>query len=164
MDDAHDGSHAREPQLDDLVRLAQALNTHHVRYVLIGGFAVIAHGGARTTKAIDLLIDASAENVSRVRKALQILKDQAVNEVADDDVARYTVVRIADEIVIDLMAKACGVDYDDARRDAMELNIGSVTIPVASPETLIRTKNTIRPSDAADRQFLQVLIDERDRG
>lgn len=84
--------------------------------------------------------------------------------MADDDVARYTVVRVADEIVIDLMAKACGVDYDEARRDAMELNFGSVTIPVASPETLIRTKNTIRPSDAADRQFLQVLIDERDRG
>lgn len=164
MDDAHDGSHAREPQLDDLVRLAQALNAHQVRYVLIGGFAVIAHGGARTTKDIDLLIDSSAENVSRVRKALQILEDKAVNEVADDDVARYTVVRVADEIVIDLMAKACGVDYDEARRDAMELNFGSVTILVASPETLIRTKNTIRPSDAADRQFLQVLIDERDRG
>lgn len=164
MDDAHDGSHAREPQLDDLVRLAQALNTHHVRYVLIGGFAVIAHGGARTTKDIDLLIDASAENVSRVREALQILEDKAVNEVADDDVARYSVVRVADEIVIDLMAKACGVDYDEARRDAMELTFGGVTIPVASPETLIRSKNTIRPSDAADRQFLQVLIDERDRG
>jgi hypothetical protein len=164
VDDAHDGSHAREPQLDDLVRLAQALNAHQVRYVLIGGFAVIAHGGARTTKDIDLLIDSSAENVSRVRKALQILEDKAVNEVADDDVARYTVVRVADEIVIDLMAKACGVDYDEARRDAMELNFGSVTILVASPETLIRTKNTIRPSDAADRQFLQVLIDERDRG
>ena len=39
MDDTHDGSYAREPQLDDLVRLARALNTHHVRHVLIGGFA-----------------------------------------------------------------------------------------------------------------------------
>ena len=64
MDDAHDGSYAREPQLDDLVRLARALNAHHVRYVLIGGFAVIAHGGARTTKDIDLLIDAEPANVA----------------------------------------------------------------------------------------------------
>jgi hypothetical protein len=53
VDDAHDGSYPREPQLDDLVRLARALNAHDVRYVLIGGFAVIAHGGARTTKDID---------------------------------------------------------------------------------------------------------------
>jgi hypothetical protein len=94
VDDAHDGSYAREPQLDDLVRLARALNAHHVRYVLIGGFAVIAHGGARTTKDIDLLIDAGPENVARVREALQILEDKAVDDVADDDVARYSVVRV----------------------------------------------------------------------
>ena len=160
MDDAHDGSYAREPQLDDLVRLARALNAHHVRYVLIGGFAVIAHGGARTTKDIDLLIDAGPANVARVREALQILEDKAVNDVADDDVARYSVVRVADEIVVDL--KACGVDYADARRDAVEILFAGVH-PVASPRTLIRTKNTIRPSDAADRQFLQVLIDEAAR-
>jgi len=163
VDDAHDGSYAREPQLDDLVRLARALNAHHVRYVLIGGFAVIAHGGARTTKDIDLLIDAGPENVARVREALQILEDKAVNDIADEDVARYSVVRVADEIVVDLMAKACGVDYDDASRDSVMIPFADVLIPVASPPTLIRTKNTIRPSDAADRQFLQVLIDEAAR-
>jgi hypothetical protein len=163
VDDAHDGSYAREPQLDDLVRLARALNSHQVRYVLIGGFAVIAHGGARTTKAIDLLIDAAPENVARVREALQILEDKAVNDVDDEDVARYSVVRVADEIVVDLMATACGVDYADACRDAVAIDFGDVSIPVASPQTLIRTKNTIRPSDAADRQFLQVLIDEAAR-
>lgn len=108
MDDADDGPYAREPQLEDLVRLARALNAHHVRYVLIGGFAVIAHGGARTTKDIDLLIDAAPENVVRVREALQILEDKAVDDVADDDVARYSVVRVADEIVVDLMAGAQG--------------------------------------------------------
>ena len=163
MDDAHDGSYAREPQFEDLVRLARALNAHHVRYVLIGGFAVIAHGGTRTTKDIDLLIDADPENVGRVREALQILEDKAVNDVSDEDVARYSVVRVADEIVVDLMAKACGVDYADATRDAIEIQFAGVPICVASPPTLIRTKNTIRPSDAADRQFLQALIDETSR-
>jgi hypothetical protein len=163
VDDAHDGSYAREPQLEDLVRLARALNTHHVRYVLIGGFAVIAHGGARTTKDIDLLIDADPANVARVRLALQILEDKAVNDVADEDVARYSVVRIADEIVVDLMARACGVDYAEASRDAVDMLFGGVPIAVASPSTLIRTKNTVRPSDAADRHFLQVLIDEAAR-
>ena len=57
MDDPDAGAYSREPQLDDLARLRRALNAHHVRYVLIGGFAVIAHGGGRTTKDIDLLID-----------------------------------------------------------------------------------------------------------
>ena len=60
MDDPHDRAYSREPQLDDLARLGRALNAHQVRYVLIGGFAVIAHGGARTTKDVDLLIDESS--------------------------------------------------------------------------------------------------------
>ena len=163
MDDPHDGAYAREPQLEDLARLGRSLNAHHVRYVLIGGFAVIAHGGARTTKDIDLLVDADPENVARVRQALQILEDRAVNEVADDDVARYSVVRVADEIVVDLMAKACGVDYADACRDSETILFADVPIPVASPQTLLRTKNTGRPADAADRQFLQALVDEEGR-
>lgn len=163
MDDSHDGPYAREPQLEDLARIARALNDQGARYVLIGGFAVIAHGGARTTKDIDLLIESTPDNVSRVRRALQVLEDKAVNDVADEDVARYSVVRVADEIVVDLMASACGVDYAEAHRDAVAITFETVPIQVASPATLIRTKNTMRPSDAADRLFLQALIDETTR-
>ena len=164
MDDAHDGPYAREPQFADLVRICRALNDAGARYVLIGGFAVIAHGGTRTTKDIDLLIDASPLNVARVRAALGILEDQAVREVADDDVAHYTVVRVADEVVVDLMARACDVEYEAAIADAVTLAFDGVPVPVASPQTLIRTKNTFRPSDEADRRYLQALLDAGRRG
>ncbi len=163
MDDADDGSYAREPQVADLARIANALNASGARYLLIGGFAVIAHGGARTTKDVDLLIDADPANVARVKSALRVLADHAADEVRDDDVARYAVVRVADEIVVDLMARACGVDYAEAVRDAESVEFEGVAMPLASPRTLIRTKDTVRPSDAADRQFLQALIDERER-
>ncbi len=158
MDDPHDGAYAREPQISDLVRICRALNDAGARYILIGGFAVIAHGGARTTKDIDLLIDAATENVARVKRALRVLEDHAVDEVEETDVARYTVVRVADEIVVDLMALACGVDYDAAANDRRTLTIDGVEIPVASPATLIRTKNTMRPSDAADRRYLEEVM------
>lgn len=39
MDDAHDGPYAREPQIEDLVRICSALNDAGARYILIGGFA-----------------------------------------------------------------------------------------------------------------------------
>ena len=97
-----------------------------------------------------------------MKAALRILEDKAIDEVGDDDVARYAVVRVADEIVVDLMAKACGVDYAEASRDAEIVEFDGVPVPVVSARTLIRTKNTVRPSDAADRHFLQVLIDEAD--
>jgi hypothetical protein len=67
---------------------------------------VIAHGGGRTTRDVDLLVD------------------------------------------------------DDADADAESLDLEGVAIPIASKPTLIRTKQTVRPSDLADRQFLQRLIDE----
>jgi predicted nucleotidyltransferase len=158
VDDAHDGPYAREPQVEDLVRICRALNDAGARYILIGGFAVIAHGGARTTKDIDLLIDASPENVARVKLALRVLEDHAADDVADTDVARYAVVRVADEIVVDLMALACGIDYSDAAKDSQSLTIEGISIPVASPATLIRTKNTVRPSDAADRRYLEEVL------
>jgi predicted nucleotidyltransferase len=162
VDDAHDGPYAREPQIEDLLRICRALNEAGARYILIGGFAVIAHGGARTTKDIDLLVDSSPENIKRVKQALQILEDRAVDQVADTDVARYTVVRVADEVVVDLMALACGIDYANAAADAVMITIDGVAVTVASPATLIRTKNTMRPSDAADRQYLEELIRAQD--
>jgi hypothetical protein len=96
--------------------------------------------------------------VARVKRALRILEDHAVDDVADTDVARYAVVRVADEIVVDLMALACGIDYREAASDSESLTIGGVVIPVASPATLIRTKDTVRPSDAADRRYLEELL------
>jgi len=163
VDDTHDGAYSREPQIEDVVRICRALNAAGARYILIGGFAVIAHGGARTTKDIDLLVDAAPENITRVKVALRILEDHAVDEIAPTDVSRYTVVRVADEVVVDLMARACGIDYETAAEDAETLTVNDVVIPIASPATLIRMKDTVRPSDAADRRYLEELLrNERD--
>ena len=41
------------------------------------------------------------------------------------------------------MASACGIDYDAAVKDAEQLTIGGVDMPVASPRPLIRTKQTV---------------------
>ena len=70
MDDQDDRGYSRAPELEDLLSLCKALNAEGVRYVLIGGFAVILHGFVRATKDIDLLIDASSENVQRLKRAM----------------------------------------------------------------------------------------------
>ena len=56
MDDAADGVYSRAPELEDLLKLCAALNREAVRYLLIGGFAVILHGFVRGTKDIDLQV------------------------------------------------------------------------------------------------------------
>ena len=53
MDDEDDDRSARAPEPDDVVRICRALNESQARYLLIGGFAVVAHGAGRLTKDID---------------------------------------------------------------------------------------------------------------
>lgn len=158
MDDPSDGPYSRPPTLEDVTRICRALNQAGARYVLIGGFAVILHGGVRTTKDIDFLVDASPENVVRVKSALGTLPDNAAAELEDTDVATYRVVRVADEVVVDLMADACGVSYADAIAGVEAMAIEGTQILVANKHVLIRTKKTIRPSDEVDCQYLESRI------
>ncbi|HVT45561.1 MAG TPA: DUF6036 family nucleotidyltransferase [Thermoanaerobaculia bacterium] len=159
MDDQDDREYSRAPELEDLLALCKALNAERVRYVLIGGFAVILHGFVRATKDIDLLVDASPENVQRLKRAMAVLPDNAIASIEDDEVDKYRVVRIADEIVVDLMKEACGVTYATASGGGIEIrSVEGVDIPIGSKELLIETKQTVRPSDAADVQFLQLRL------
>jgi hypothetical protein len=162
VDDSSDARYSRAPEPADVIRICRALNEAGARYLLIGGFAVIAHGAGRFTRDIDLLVDDSPENVARVRHALSVLADNAAAEIADGDVRRYVVVRVADEVVVDLMGRACGVAYEEAAADAETLERGGVSIPLASPRTLIRLKDTPRPQDALDRAFLEGVLRARD--
>ena len=160
---AHDGSGAaessRSPKRDDLSRLCAELNRVGARYVVVGGFAIIEAGYLRLTTDIDLLVDASLENESRVFEALRTLPDQAVNELDPGDIDRFTVVRVADEILVDLMKSGCGVDYAEAIKDAVVREINGVKIPFASPLTLWRMKQTHREKDIPDRLFLRQLLE-----
>jgi len=161
VDDRDDSSYSRAPEPDDLVRLCRALNDAGARYILIGGFAVIAHGATRFTKDVDLLVDDAPDNIARVKQGLSVLADNAAAEVRDHDVRDHVVVRVADEIIVDLMGRACGLTYADVAADADTRVIDDVAIPIASPAMLIRTKDTFRPQDAIDRGFLEVLIKRR---
>jgi len=158
VDASDDAAYARAPEPEDLARICRALNEAGAHYVLIGGFAVIAHGAGRFTKDIDFLVDDAPENVARVRRGLSVLADNAAADVDDLDVRAHTVVRVVDEVIVDLMGRACGLTYADIIADAQFHDVLGVPIPVASPAALIRTKNTYRPQDAIDRAFLEGLI------
>jgi len=146
VDDDDDAVYAREPEPGDVVRICRALNEAQARYLLVGG---------------DLLVEDSPDNVRRVKAGLAVLPDNAAADVDDEDVRQHTVVRVADEVVVDLMGRACGVSYDEAARDAETLERDGVAIPVASPRTLIRLKQTARPQDALDRAFLEGVLRSR---
>src|SRR5215210_631258 len=89
----------REPTLSDVVALCRELNRRGARYVVCGGFAIRAAGYMRRTGDIDLVIDDGLENEAKVYEALAILPDKAVRQLDPGDVAKYVVVRVADEVL-----------------------------------------------------------------
>ncbi len=144
---------SRIPGEEDLISLCRELNAREVKYIVVGGFAVIHHGYLRATEDIDLLLDESLENQSRVKQALQILPDKAILELGDDDLRDYVVVRVADEVLVDLMLSACGVTYEEAKNQVEIVEIRGVPITFANPELLLRMKQTHREKDIPDRIF-----------
>jgi hypothetical protein len=154
---------ARAPRLSDLVALCRDLNAEGARYLVIGGMAVIQAGFPRATGDIDLLIDVSPENQERVRRALMKLPDQAVRDMTPNDLEAYAVVRVADEFVVDLMKAACGIAFAEAIPEADVVELEGVRIPFASPELLLRMKDTYREKDKLDRAFLSQLVARRRR-
>lgn len=151
---------SREPDFDDIARIGAELNRLGAKYVVVGGFAVIRHGYPRFTSDIDLLIECSLENERLVLEALRVLPDQASRQLEPGVVEQYAVVRIGDEVTVDLMKSGCGVDYATAIQDARILEVNGVPIPFASPKTLWRMKQTVREKDIPDRLFLRQKLAE----
>ena len=149
-----DALESRPPGPEDLIKLCDSLNREGAKYLVVGGFAVIQQGFYRTTEDLDVLLEGSLENQTRVRKAMECLPDKAIREVRQNDLNDDLVVRVADEIVVDLMLSACGVDYAAAEPEIEWHELRGVRIPFASAKILLRMKQTHREKDALDRQFL----------
>lgn len=152
----------REPTVEDLRDLCRELNRRGARYVVVGGFAMRAAGYVRRTMDIDLVVGRDSENERCVFSALATLPDNAVRELQLGELQRFNVIRVADEIVVDLMGSAGGIDYSKASQDVVVREVEGVPIPFASPRLLWRMKAvTHREKDADDLVFLRHWFAER---
>jgi hypothetical protein len=152
----------REPTVEDLRDLCRALNERGVRYVVIGGFAIRAANYNRQTMDIDLIVADDPENEAKVFSVLSALPDHAARELQPGELHRYQVIRIADEIVVDLMRSAGGIVYEEAAKEVLTREVDGVPIPFASPRLLWRMKSvTGRDKDAGDLAFLRQWFAER---
>lgn len=71
---------SRPATLNDLKTLVRALNDQQTDYLLIGGYALLAHGFQRATVDIDLLLPANRATGERTRQALLVLPDKAAGD------------------------------------------------------------------------------------
>ncbi len=96
------------------------------------------------------------------RSSLSTLPDNAVRELQPGELQKYNVIRVGDEILVDLMRSAGGIDYAEAAKDVVVREVDGVPIPFASPRLLWRMKVvTHREKDAGDLAFLRHWFAER---
>lgn len=113
----------REPTVEDLRDLCRELNQRQARYVVVGGCAVLAAGYNRRTMDVDLVVAVDSDNEARVFSALSTLPDNAVREVQPGELQQYNVIRVADEILVDLMRSAGGIEFEEAAKDVVVLEV-----------------------------------------
>ena len=147
---------------DDLRVVASLLNAADVRYALIGGYAIAAHGYNRFSEDLDLLVDPSRENTGRWIAALSHLPDGACRELAGQDKlfeqeGEYAV-RINDEFTIDVMPSACGHRFAELEPFIEERSLDGVRLPVLGLEGLLLTKEGMREKDRADRRVIEQAL------
>ena len=151
--------YCRPASLQDLKALIDSLNQRQVDYLLIGGYALFVHGYHRATTDIDLLVPATMESGRKVKAALMVLPDQAAKDLEPEWFTEGENIRVADASLVDVMLNACGETYETLKQYAVTVDLEGIPVRTVSLEGLLRTKQTARDKDVADRNILERALE-----
>lgn len=129
----------------------------NVEFLLVGAYALAAHGLPRATGDIDLWIKCSECNAQRVMAALTALGVPLFDITADDFKTPGLVVQIGVTLPrIDVLTAIDGVEFDEAWSERTLIEVDGIRVPVISREHLLRNKQaTGRAKDIADARWLE---------
>lgn len=148
------------PDTRDLIAL---LHGHHVRYLIVGGGAVIYYGHIRTTGDIDFFYDRADENSQRLFGALSEFWGGSIPNldgwqqlVEPDTILQFGVPPNR----IDMINDISGVNFDNAwpQRLTLTMRVGKrdVQVFLIGIDDLIKNKAASgRPQDLKDLEFLR---------
>ncbi len=147
---------------DPLLGLLARFRDEEVEYVLVGGQAVRLNGYLRATEDIDVLVRATRANGEKIIRALSFLASSRELDAqwfvpsADGTVEN---IRVADELLIDLLFSANGETYESVLAYVRELTIEGTPVKVLNIDGLIRTKTDYREKDLLDKRVLARIKD-----
>jgi Nucleotidyl transferase of unknown function (DUF2204) len=126
---------------NDFKEFLQLLNRHQVKYMLIGGYAVVHYGYVRFTGDVDVWIPQSNENAQQLIKAIDDFGFDTVDLAKKDFEKEIIMFYFGTELMkIELTNRISGVDFDDCYPRRVETEIDEMIIPVIGLEDLKRNK------------------------
>jgi predicted nucleotidyltransferase len=145
----------------------QALSENKVNFLVVGGFAAIAHGSAYVTDDLDICYERTPENYKRIIRAIAQFHPRPRGVPAElkaqfdeHSLAQGTNFTLTTDIGnLDLLGELSGVGgYREIVTKATPLVLDGVTCKIASLETIIRSKEAAdRPKDRAVLPELRAL-------
>ncbi len=141
----------------DFAEMLSALSAAGAEYIIVGAYAVAAHGNPRSTGDIDIWVRPTRDNAERVLHALRAFGAPLLDLTVDDLVDEQTVFQIGVAPVrIDILAGIDGVAFEDAWPRRVLADIGSTQAPVLSLVDLAANKRAAgRPKDLVDLAWIE---------
>jgi len=132
-------------------------NARGVEYLIVGAYALAAHGRVRATGDLDLWIRADAKNATRVIESLKTF-GAPLHDLTERDLSRPGLVfqiGVA-PLRIDILTSIDGVDFADAWAERVTTKFADQAVPVLSVKHLIKNKRAVgRTQDLADLEWLE---------
>jgi len=148
--------------MQNLAELTRRLIEAHVEFVLIGGFAALAHGAMRSTRDVDICCRFSEANLMRIQGALADLhpvhfprKDLPLRLTPEQCASLKNLCFSTDLGRLDGPGEVLAVgDYDEVLRHSVEVSLPAGKCRVIDIDTLIRAK------EATDRDHDRITVRE----
>ena len=139
-----------------------ALNDAEVDYLVVGAYAVAAHGFPRATGDLDIWVRANPESAENLLNALTVFGAPMHDVSAADFSSPSIVFQIGvPPGRIDILTDGSGVNFDAAWANRMTVEIDGVKLSIIGRSDLIANKRaTGRPKDIADLAFLESVQDD----
>lgn len=144
---------------EDYKDMLQALVEEKAKFLLVGAYALAAHGYLRATLDIDIWVMPSPRNADVVLRALQRFGAPLHDLTAEDLQADGTIFQIGvAPRRIDILTTASGLHFEETFARSLTVDIEGIEVHIPSLDDLIRNKRmTGRTKDLADAEALEAL-------
>ena len=141
----------------DFQEFVELFVAHEVEFLIVGGYALAAHGHPRYTKDLDIWLACSPPNAIHVIAALAEFGFGSLGLTTQDFETPDLVIQLGYEPNrIDLLTGLTGVRFDDAYPRRLEVEIEGVRVPIIDRHSLAVNKRAFgRPQDLADAEALE---------
>lgn len=144
---------------EDYKEMLRALSKENVKFLLVGAYAMAAHGYPRATMDIDIWVMPSPENADAVLRALRRFGSPLHNLTREDLQADGTIFQIGvAPRRIDIITTLSGLQFKEVYERSIPLKIEGIDVRIPLIDDLIRNKRASgRTKDLADAELLESL-------